>query len=127
MDRQNVSSGSPFEARIGLSRAVRIGQIVAVSGTAPLFEGSTVHPGDVYAQTKRCLQIMLDALATAGGSPQHVIRTRVMLTDIARWQDAARAHAEMFGEIRPANTFVEVSRFIDPEWLVETELDAVVT
>ena len=126
MNRHNVSSGSPFEPRIGLSRAVRIGNIIAVSGTAPLVDGKTAHPGDVYAQTKRCIEIMLEALAKAGGSPEHVIRTRVMLTDIARWQDAGRAHGEVFGAIRPANTVVAISRFIDPEWLVETELDAVV-
>jgi enamine deaminase RidA (YjgF/YER057c/UK114 family) len=126
MDRHNISSGSPFESRIGISRAVRIGNIVAVAGTAPLTDGKTAHPGDVYAQTKRCIEIMLEALATAGGSAQHVIRTRVLLTDIATWQDAARAHNEAFGAIRPANTIVEISRFIDPEWLVETELDAVV-
>ena len=126
MTRHNISSGSPFEAVIGLSRAVRIGPMIAVSGTAPLVEGKTAHAGDVYAQTKLCIEIMLGALAAGGASAKDVIRTRVMLTDISRWQEAGRAHAEVFGPHRPANTFVEVSRFIDRDWLVETEADAVV-
>jgi len=122
-----VSSGSPYESAIGLSRARRIGPIIAVSGTAPLRpDGKTVHLGDVYAQTKRCLEISLQAITSAGGTLEHITRTRVLLTDIARWQDAARAHGEVFGVHRPACTFVEISRFIDPEWLVETEVDAYV-
>jgi enamine deaminase RidA (YjgF/YER057c/UK114 family) len=122
-----VSSGSPYEATIGLSRARRIGPVIAVSGTAPLGpDGKTVHAGDVYAQTKRCFEISLQAIATAGGTIEHVSRTRVLLTDISRWQEAARAHGEVFGVHRPASTFVEISRFIDPEWLVETEVDAYV-
>lgn len=126
MPRQNISSGSPFEPKIGLSRAVRIGPLIAISGTAPLVDGKTAHAGDVYAQTRRCLEIATTALAAAGARLEDVIRTRVMLVDIARWQDAARAHGEVFATIRPANTFVEVSRFIDPEWLVEIEVDAYV-
>jgi enamine deaminase RidA (YjgF/YER057c/UK114 family) len=123
--RQNISSGSPFEAAIGLSRAVRVGPFVSVAGTAPLsHEGKTVHAGDVYAQTRRCLEITAKALRDAGAELANVVRTRVMLVDISRWQDAARAHGEVFGTIRPACTFVEVSGFIDPEWLVETEADA---
>jgi enamine deaminase RidA (YjgF/YER057c/UK114 family) len=123
--RQNISSGSPFEGAIGLSRAVRLGPMICVAGTAPLSpEGTTVHPGDVYAQTRRCLEITAKALRDAGADLGSVVRTRVMLVDMTRWQEAARAHGEVFGEIRPACTFVEVSRFIDPEWLVETEADA---
>ena len=122
-----VSSGSPYEPIIGLSRARHIGPVIAVSGTAPLGpDGKTVHAGDVYAQTKRCLEISLQAITAAGGALEHITRTRVLLTDITRWQDAARAHGEVFSEHRPASTFVEVSRFIDPEWLVETEVDAYV-
>lgn len=125
--RMTVSSGSPFEAAIGLSRAVRVGPYVAVAGTAPLGpDGATVHPGDVYAQTRRCLEITAKALADAGAGLADVVRTRVMLVDMTRWQEAARAHGEVFGAIRPACTFVEVSRFIDPAWLVETEADAYV-
>src|SRR5262249_60081581 len=121
----NISSGSPFEPVIGLSRARRIGPVIAVAGTAPIGpDGKAAHVGDVYAQTKLCLQIACDAIVAAGGTVEHVVRTRVMLVDIAHWQDAARAHGEVFAAIRPACTFVEVSRFIDPAWLVEVELDA---
>lgn len=122
---QRISSGSPFEPTIGFSRAVRAGPWIAVSGTAPIAaDGSPAHPGDVYAQTRLCLEIMLRAIEAAGGSAAAVIRTRIMLVDIATWREAARAHGEVFAEVRPACTFVEVSRFIDAGWLVETEADA---
>lgn len=124
--RKLVSSGSPFEPRIGFSRAVRVGQIVAVSGTAPIAQGGGVAcPGDVYGQTKRCLEIVAQAIADAGLSLESVIRTRVMLTDISRWEAAARAHGEFFATVKPANTFVEVKGFINREWLVEIEVDCV--
>ena len=124
--RTLVTSGSPLEPEIGFSRAVRMGDFIAVAGTAPIgTDGQTMHLGDVYAQTKSCLAIMRQAIEQAGGSLQDVIRTRIMLTDINRWPEAARAHGELFAEIRPACTFVEVSRFIDPDWLVETEADCV--
>ena len=127
MTRQLVSSGSPYEATIGLSRAVRVGPSIAVAGTAPLCaDGTTAHVGDVYAQTRRCLEIMVRAIEQAGGTAASIVRTRVMLTDIARWHEAARAHGEMFATIRPACTFVQVVGFIDPAWLVETEADAYV-
>jgi enamine deaminase RidA (YjgF/YER057c/UK114 family) len=127
MTRVLVSSGSPYEPQIGLSRAVRVGPWISVSGTAPLgADGKTVCAGDVYGQTRRCLEIIARAITDAGGSLDHVVRTRVMLTSIASWRDAARAHGEVFGAIRPANTFVEISRFIDPEWMVEVEADAYV-
>jgi enamine deaminase RidA (YjgF/YER057c/UK114 family) len=125
--KTNVSSGSPFEPRIGSSRASRIGNLIAVSGTAPLaLDGSTTCQGDVYGQTKRCLEIVKRAIEDAGGTLSDVIRTRVMLTDMTQWQEAARAHGEFFAEVRPACTFVEVSRFINPDWLVESEADAVI-
>lgn len=125
--RQVVSSGSPFESRIGFSRAARVGRHVAVAGTAAIGDdGSVVGPGDVYAQTVRCLDIAEQALREADASITDVIRTRIMLTDATRWEEAARAHGERFAGIQPACTFVEVSRFIDPDWLVEIELDAVV-
>lgn len=125
-ERRTVSSGSPLEPRIGFSRAVRKGRHVAVAGTAPIGDdGATVGRGDVYAQTVRCLDIAEAALEEAGASPGDVVRTRIMLTDVTRWRDAARAHGERFADIRPACTFVEVSRFIDPDWLVEVEMDAV--
>jgi len=125
--RQLVSSGSPYEPQIGLSRAVRVGSIIAVAGTAPIAEGGGVAcPGDVYGQTKRCLEIMLRAIADAGGRAEHVVRTRVMLVAIATWREAARAHGEVFGAIRPACTFVEVNGFIEKGWLVELEADCAV-
>ncbi|GAA3923185.1 RidA family protein [Streptomyces gulbargensis] len=125
--RQLVGSGSPLEPEIGFSRAVRTGAHVAVAGTAPLADdGTTVGRGDVYAQTVRCLDIAEAALREAGARLEDVVRTRVLLTDADRWREAARAHGERFTGIRPACTFVEVSRFIDPEWLVEIEVDAVV-
>lgn len=127
MSRQRISSGSPLEPQIGFSRAVRAGPWIAVAGTAPIApDGSAAHPGDVYAQTKLCLEIALRAIAEAGGTAAHVIRTRILLVDIAGWRDAARAHGEVFAELRPACTFVEVSRFIDPAWLVEIEADGYV-
>lgn len=125
--RRLVTSGSPLEPKIGFSRAVRVGPYVSVAGTAPIADdGTTTAPGDVYAQSVRCLDIAEHALREAGATLADVTRTRVMLVDIARWREAARAHGERFAEVRPACTFVEVSRFIDPEWLVEFEVDAVV-
>ncbi len=101
--------------------------MIAVAGTAPLdADGKTAHPGNVYAQTKRCIEIMLGAIERAGGAREHVIRTRIMLVEIARWKEAARAHGEVFGAVRPACTFVQISGFIDPAWLVETEADCYV-
>jgi enamine deaminase RidA (YjgF/YER057c/UK114 family) len=124
--RKLVSSGSPFEPRIGFSRAVRVGSIVAVSGTAPIApDGSVAAPGDVYGQTRRCLDIIARAVGEAGLGLHSVIRTRVMLTDISRWEEAARAHGEFFSAVKPACTFVEVKRLIDPGWLVEIEADCV--
>lgn len=123
-----ISSGSPMEPVIGFSRAARVGNIIAVAGTAPIAEdGSTAAPGDVYGQTKRCLELSLKAVAEAGGDARSVIRTRVMLKDMSTWREAARAHGEIFNDIRPACTFLEVKGFIDPEWLVETEMDCVAT
>ncbi|MFD9728603.1 RidA family protein [Streptomyces sp. NPDC059072] len=125
--RHTVSSGSPLEPEIGFSRAVRVGSQVAVAGTAPIADdGSTAAPGDVYGQTVRCLDIAERALREAGAGLEDVVRTRIMLTDVGQWREAARAHGERFAAIRPVTTFVEVSRFIDPAWLVEVEVDAVV-
>jgi len=124
--RKLVSSGSPFEPQIGFSRAVRVGPFVAVSGTAPIApDGSVASPGDLYGQTRRCLEIISQAIADAGLSMENVIRTRVMLTDVSRWKEAARAHGEAFGAIKPASTFVEVKGLIDRGWLVEIEADCV--
>jgi enamine deaminase RidA (YjgF/YER057c/UK114 family) len=127
MDRLLVSSGSPFEPEIGFSRAVRTGAHIFVAGTAPIAApGGTAAPGDLFGQTRRCLEIIERAIVEAGGALRHVTRTRVMLTDMRQWRDAARAHGEYFGSIRPASTFVQVAGLIDPAWLVEIEADAVV-
>jgi enamine deaminase RidA (YjgF/YER057c/UK114 family) len=125
--RKLVASGSPFEPQIGFSRAVRVGNVVAVSGTAPIAPGGGVAaPGDMYGQTKRCFEIIAEAIAKAGLTLDSVIRTRVMLTDMSRWREAARAHGEVFGKVRPASTFVEVKGLVDKDWLVEIEADCIV-
>ena len=125
--RQLISSGSPYEPKVGISRAVRVGSFIAVSGTAPLRDGKTVGAGDPAAQARRCLEIIREALERAGTSLDHVVRTRTLLTRIEDWQAVAAVHGEFFGAIRPANTIMQVSRFIDPDWLVEFEADAVVS
>ena len=124
MMRKNISSGSPYEEPIGFSRAVRIGNRVCVSGTAPISkDGSVESPGNVYLQTKRCLEIIKHAIEEAGASLADVIRTRVYLTNADTWKEAAKAHGEYFSQIKPACTFIEVSRLIDPQWLVEIEAE----
>lgn len=126
MQRRLVSSRSYLEPQIGFSRAVRVGDFISVAGTAPIgTDGKTDGVGDVYRQTVRCLEIVRTALEDAGGSIEDVVRTRIMLTDAKTWNEAARAHGEMFSAIRPACTVVEVSGFVDPDWLVEIEADAV--
>lgn len=125
--RKLISSGSPYEPQVGISRAVRVGNVIAVSGTAPLGpDGRTVGPGDPAAQARRCLEIIAAALEHAGASLADVVRTRTLLVRIEDWQAVAAVHGEFFRDIRPANTIMQVSRFIDPEWLVELEADAVV-
>jgi enamine deaminase RidA (YjgF/YER057c/UK114 family) len=124
MERMNVSSGSPFEATIGFSRAVRVDGRVIVSGTAPIWPDGDVDP-DPKNQARRCLEIMLGALAEAGGGAEHVVRTRVFITDAADAAVIGEAHAEVFSGIRPASTMVVVSGFLDPRWKVEMELEAV--
>jgi enamine deaminase RidA (YjgF/YER057c/UK114 family) len=124
--RKLVSSGSPYEPKVGISRAVRVGKLIAVSGTAPLEAGRTVGVGDAAAQARQCLQIIAGALEQAGASLQQVVRTRTLLVRIEDWEAVAAVHGEFFGEIRPANTIMQVSRFIDPDWLVEFEADAVI-
>lgn len=114
--RTLFSSGSPLEPQIGFSRGVRVGPFLAVAGTAPIAaDGQVAAPGDVYGQTRRCLEIIARTVAEAGFPLESVVRVRVMLTDITRWEEAARAHGETFSAIRPACTFVEVKGFIHPE------------
>ena len=125
--RQLISSGSPYEPMVGISRAVRAGVFVTVSGTAPLGpDGRTIGKGDPAAQARRCLEIISTALEQAGASLRHVVRTRTLLTRIEDWQAVAAVHGEFFRDVRPANTIMQVSRFIDPDWLIEFEADAVV-
>jgi enamine deaminase RidA (YjgF/YER057c/UK114 family) len=121
-----VSSRSPYEPIIGFSRAVRVGNIIAVGGTAAGSGGKPVAKGDPAAQTRAILEIIAKALAEAGAGLKDVIRTRAYLVDIAHWEAVGRVHGEFFGDIRPASTMLQVSRFIDPDWLVEIEADAVV-
>jgi enamine deaminase RidA (YjgF/YER057c/UK114 family) len=125
--RNLISSGSPYESRIGFSRAVRVGNVITVAGTAPIgADGRNVAPADPAAQTRRCLEIIRGAIEQAGGQMHHVVRTRIMLTHIEDWEAVGRVHGEFFRDIRPANTVVQVSRFINPEWRVEIEADAIV-
>ena len=124
--RKLVSSGSPFEPKIGMSRAVRAGAIVAIAGTAPILEGKTAGIGDPAAQARRCLEIISAALQEAGSSLSQVVRTRILLTNIDDWEAVAAVHGEYFRDIRPVNTTMQVSRFINPDWLVEMEADAVI-
>jgi enamine deaminase RidA (YjgF/YER057c/UK114 family) len=127
MKRINISSGSPYEKPIGFSRAVRIGNIIAVAGTAPIAnDGATAYPNDLYNQTKKCIEIIKKAVIDAGGQMENVIRTRIFLRNISDWEKAAKAHGEYFSEIRPACTFVEIKGFINNDWLVEIEVDCVI-
>lgn len=125
--RKTVTYGQPLETEIGYSRACRVGNIVAVTGTAPMNPDGTLNsPGDLYGQSKRCLEIIADVLAQAGASLDTVIRTRIFLTDMSRWKEAAKAHGEVFGQIKPATSFLGTSALINPGWLVEIEADAVI-
>lgn len=123
--RENISSGSPWEPKLGYSRAVKVGQMVFVAGTTGTGEdGQLVGPGDAAAQTRQALANIVAALERAGASAEDVVRTRLYVTDISRWEEIGTAHGEVFGEIRPAMAMVEVSSLIDPEMLVEIEADA---
>ena len=122
---QRVFSGAPWEARVGYCRALRAEDRIFVTGTAPVGDGGVHAPGDAYAQTRRCLEIIEEALRELGADLSDVVRTRMFVTDISRWREFGRAHAEAFADSPPTTTMVEVRALIDPEMLIEIEADAV--
>jgi enamine deaminase RidA (YjgF/YER057c/UK114 family) len=123
-----VPSSSPYAAILGFSRAVRVGNFISVGGTAPIdSEGKTVGIGDPAAQTRQCMEIIRLALEEAGAALADVVRTRMLLTRIEDWDEIAKVRAEYFKDIKPVDTVVQVSRFINADWLIEVEVDAVVT
>jgi enamine deaminase RidA (YjgF/YER057c/UK114 family) len=125
VERRRISSGSPFEPEIGFSRAFVVGRHVHVAGTAPVPPPGESVPPDAYEQARRCLEIVLAALADAGAGPEQVVRTRMFITDVADAGEVGRAHGEVFGEVRPASTMVVVAALLDPGWKVEIEADAI--
>lgn len=127
MKRKLISNGNPMEKIVGFSRAVRVGPYISIGGTAPVnSEGKTVGIGNPEEQARQCLEIIKDALEQAGSSLQDVVRTRVLLTNIEDWQEVIKVRAEYFADIRPVDTIMQISRFVNPEWLVEFEVDAIV-
>ncbi|MDH3370348.1 MAG: RidA family protein [Gammaproteobacteria bacterium] len=125
--RQHVFTGSPYESRIGMSRAIRVGESIAISGTAPLGpDGKTVGHGDPEAQARRCFEIIRESLEKLGAGLPDVVRTRIYLTDIRNWEPVAKIHGELFHDVRPVTTVVQIVAFVDPDWMIEVEADAVV-
>jgi len=126
-ERRLISNGNPMEEIVGFSRAVRVGPYIAVGGTAPVdANGKTVGVGDVFAQTTRCFEIIEAALKEAGSGIEDIVRTRVILTDIENWKEAIEARKAYCQKSRPVDTIMAINRFVNPEWLVEIEVDAVV-
>ena len=127
-DRELMSNGKQMEGIVGFSRAVRVGPFISVGGTAPVdADGKTVGVGDVAAQTRQCIEVIKAALEQAGSGLHHVVRTRVILTDIDNWKAAIDVRKEYFRDIRPVDTIMAIDRFVNPEWLVEFEADAVIS
>jgi enamine deaminase RidA (YjgF/YER057c/UK114 family) len=126
MERQVVPADSPYVATVGYSRAIRVGPHVHVAGTAPIMPGEADPPADPFAQAKRCLEIILAALDEVSAGPEHVVRTRAYLTSADDWKEVGRAHGEVFAEVRPASSMIVVTSLLDPRWLVEIEVDALV-
>ena len=124
-NRQRISSGSPFEPRIGFSRALRVGNRALVSGTAPVWPDGSCDP-DPGVQARRCFEIILAALLEAGAEARHVVRTRMFIVDAADAEAVGSAHGEVFGDVRPAATMVVISALLDPRWKVEIEAEAIV-
>jgi isochorismate pyruvate lyase len=126
MKLQRHFTGSPWEPKVGYCRAVRAGNLIFVSGTAPVAKGGGVEaPGDPYRQARRCIEIAVEALRALGAGPEHVVRTRMYVSDASRWEEFGRAHAEAFGAHPPAATMIEVQGFVDPAMMIEVEVDAV--
>jgi enamine deaminase RidA (YjgF/YER057c/UK114 family) len=126
VERRVVRAESPFVATVGYSRAVRVGPHVHVAGTAPIMPGEADPPVDAYEQAKRCLEIVVAALAEIGARPEHVVRTRAYLTSADDWKEVGRAHGEVFASVCPATSFLVVNSLLDPRWKVELEAEAVV-
>jgi enamine deaminase RidA (YjgF/YER057c/UK114 family) len=124
LERRLVSSGSSYEPTIGFSRAVRDGRHVYVAGTCAVMPNDAEPPPDAYGQARRCLEIILEALAEAGAGAEHVVRTRTFLLDVGDWEEVGRAHGEVFGKVRPASSMLVVAGLLDRRWLVEIEADA---
>ncbi|HKI78984.1 MAG TPA: RidA family protein [Ignavibacteriaceae bacterium] len=124
--RINISSGSPWEDIVGYSRAVRINNIIEISGTAPVKDGKTFAPGNACEQAKCCIRIIEKALKQAGADLHDVVRTRMYVTDISRWEEYGKAHGEFFGKIKPATTMIEVKSLISPDMMIEIEATAIV-
>jgi enamine deaminase RidA (YjgF/YER057c/UK114 family) len=127
VERRLISSGSPYEPVVGFSRAVRVGEHVYVAGTAPVMPEGADPPEDAYSQARRCLEIIMAALQEAGASLEDVVRTRIYLVRAEDFEQVGRAHGELFGDIRPANTTVLAGGLLDSRWLVEIEAEAVVS
>jgi enamine deaminase RidA (YjgF/YER057c/UK114 family) len=126
VERKSVPADSPYAPTVGYSRAVRVGDQIHVSGTAAVMPDGAPPPTGAYAQARRCLEIILDALAQLGAGPQHVVRTRVYVTSADDWEEIGRAHGEVFGEIRPASAMLVITGLLDPRFLVEIEAVAIV-